>query len=58
MLLVFRERRGLFYILVITLIERVCASPKIRKSERNINLNKKIIQELTGRVSLAIIFLI
>ena len=31
MLLVSRERRGLFYILVITLIERVCASFKIGK---------------------------
>ena len=38
-LLVFREKRGLFYILVITLIERVCASPKIGKSEWNIGLN-------------------
>ena len=31
MLLVSNERRGLFYILVMTLMERVCASPKIEK---------------------------
>ena len=49
MLLVSRERRGLFYILVITFIERVCASPKIGKSEQNIGPNNKVSRGLSAK---------
>ena len=50
MLLVSRERRGLSYILVITLIERVCASPKIGKGLNNSIDNKgKAVELLEAR---------